>query len=210
VNKEKREKERLWNIVTKWKSGISISFRFKKIIHGRNIPKHPKYSPIPNSLLILQIWRLAVFYFIRLRFLHFSLRHSTITSKFILNAERERRKRERKRNVPSLKKSISTEIARDSILRIFLLDNANCNLPSRASQLRSPLHINFPGDTSCREHAIVVFLSLRAWPRRTRESIRAFHDSARFRRAMFTTDWLSVWLSVTTKVVLRIRETVRW
>lgn len=86
---------------------------------------------------------------------------------------------------------------RDSISRIFL--HADCNLPSRA---RVPRRINFPGDMSRREtHAIVVSLSLGAWPRRAREPIC---DSAtRFRRDVYDRLIIGPTL-VTTKVVLRV------
>lgn len=89
----------------------------------------------------------------------------------------------------------------DSISRIFLLDNADCNSPSRASRLRSPIALIFRATRRAVQHAIVVSLSLRAWLRRTREPIRGL---AAISPSMFY-DRLIIGLTlVTTKVVLRV------
>jgi len=114
------------------------------------------------------------------------------------------KKRERKRNVPSLRKLRSQRRSRAirfcgyffSITRIATYHHElrncvpRCTLIFRATRrvVNTPL--------SC------PFLYERG--RGERKSRYARSTTRRDFTAMFTTDWLSLWLSVTTKVVLRI------
>lgn len=105
--------------------------------------------------MILQIWHLTIFYFIYLNFLlsYFSFLPPMLYSNLSW-MRRGREGRERK-GILMCRGWENGPHDKSCTIRFggyFFLDNADSNLPSRVSRLRSPRRINFPGDTSRREH----------------------------------------------------------
>lgn len=108
---------------------------------------------------IFQIWSFSILaiciFSILLFYLFFFI--PDVISKFISNAQRKRRNREKGNiNVPWLRKRTSWQIVRDSIWWIFFFSItriATCLHGLRGGCVRpASRRINFPGDTSCSEH----------------------------------------------------------